>query len=584
MSGADGTVDILLARLRASDPLSRVALPVGSPGVAALEQVAAQGVRMAATGGPLEEVWHRGLHELVAACVQPGPGGAGVLREGGAYRGTWLESTGTISAEVLGRFLPAVATGTFLLFAHGIREDGLLPYRVNDAGPAYRQIQIVTPLARSVWNHHTLTGGDPAVLRTLYDAMARNDDWLARHRDTRGTGCVEAFCTFDTGHDASPRFWHMPDTTHGDDPTRYHPDSPLLPLLAPDLTANVACQRAYLARIAAALGEDPAPWAEKAARSTAALFEHCYDPADGMFYDRDRHGELVRVQSDVLLRVLACEIDDGVGGGGDGGARGGGVDDGVGGGGDGAARGEAFFAGALRRYLLNTRKFFARYPFTSIALDDPRFSHDFSRNSWAGPTNFLSLIRAPHAFEHHGHHVELTWATIPVLAAVSRMTRFPQTLNSWTGEQGFTEQYSPAILWTLDAVERLAGVLPRPDGEVWFTALLPSNMDYTGVADAVAYARRVNASTYEFVHDATRAVLYRNGREHARFPHGWRLVTDRSGRLRAVVGMSARTVAGTLTTEDYRVDLTVAGNERIELDDAGGVVTRTAVGVVRPTS
>jgi hypothetical protein len=61
-------------------------------------------------------------------------------------------------------------------------------------------------------------------------------------------------------------------------------------------------------------------------------------------------------------------------------------------------------------------------------------------------------------------------------------------LNPWTGEPGFTELYSPAILCTLDAVERLAGILPRPDGEVWCTALLPSGVDHHSVADAVAAA------------------------------------------------------------------------------------------------
>lgn len=537
----------LLDRLRAMEvgPRSGVRSPL-------LAQWEAQGVRMAADGR-LEEVWYRAIADLVA-CVHPTDGSPPVLHEGGVYRGTWLESTATINAEVLGRFLPEVARETFILIADRIRDDGLLPYKVTDAGPAYRHIQIVTPLARSVWNHAALTG-DQALLARTYDAMVRNDGWLARYRDTRGTGCVEAFCTFDTGHDASPRFWSVPDTTHGEDPTRYHPDSPVLPFLAPDLTANVACQRRYLARIAAALGEDPTPWEAAAERSEKALHEHCYDGADGMFYDLDRNGAFVRVQSDVLLRVLACEMGDG-----------------------------ELFDQAARRYLLNSSKFFARYPFTSIALDDPRFSQDFSRNSWAGPSNFLSLIRAPHAFEHHGHHVELSWALIPVLAAVSRMDRFPQTLNPWTGEPGFTEQYSPAILWTLDAVERLAGVLPRPDGEVWFTALLPYGVDHEPVADAVAYARTIDESNYEFVHDATAAQVLRDGRPYASFPHGWRLVTDRAGQVRAVTGMAARTVSGILETDGYRVELSVAGNERVELDGTGTVTGRTVTSVIAPTT
>src|SRR5690606_3858260 len=91
------------------------------------------------------------------------------------------------------------------------------------------------------------------------------------------------------------------------------------------------------------------------------LMTHCYDEQDGLFYDVDRNGQFVRVQSDVLLRVLACEVGD-----------------------------DDFFAEALRSYLLNTRKFFAKYPLTSISMDDPRFDPFSSYNSWAGPTNALT--------------------------------------------------------------------------------------------------------------------------------------------------------------------------------------------------
>lgn len=40
----------------------------------------------------------------------------------------------------------------------------------------------------------------------------------------------------------------------------------------------------------------------------------------------------------------------------------------------------------------------------------------------------FSLIRAPHAFELHHRHVELTWALYPTLTALFRMSRFAQTL------------------------------------------------------------------------------------------------------------------------------------------------------------
>src|SRR4029079_9183171 len=141
-----------------------------------------------------------------------------------------------------------------------------------------------------------------------------------------------------------------------------------------------------------------------------ALWAQCFDDEDAFFYDRDRTGSPVRVQSDVMLRVLACEVGD-----------------------------DEFFARSLERYHMNTGKFLSHYGFTSLALDDPRFDHDYTRNSWGGPVNFLSLLRAPHAFDHNGGPAELALTTMPVLAAMANADRFPQCLDPWTGTAGYTE-------------------------------------------------------------------------------------------------------------------------------------------------
>lgn len=529
-----------------------------TPTAAVLERLRASSmrlgdVRFAALGGPLEAAWRQAVDEL-GRCILPLVGDTSappVLNEGGVYLGSWLESTATINAEVLDRFEPDVTRDTHLAFAANQRDDGLLPYKLTADGPGYAQIQMVTPFARSVWHHYLAAGRDRDYLATMYRALARHDDWLAAHRDTRGTGGVEAFCTFDTGHDRSPRFWGVPDQTPRGDAAAFDPESGVLPFLAPDLTANVACQRASLARIAEELGEDPAPWRAKAAASLAAL-EACFDEHDGCWYDVDAAGRHVRVQSDVLIRVLACEVGD-----------------------------AEFFAASLERYLLNSRKFFSAYPFTSLALDDPRFDHDFRANSWGGPVNFLTLIRAPHAFEHHGHVAELAFSLMPVVAAVARMGRFPQVMSPWTGEPGYTEQYSPAILWLLDTVERLFGILPRPDGELWFTGLMPRRVDHHDVADLLAYERTVDGVRFELVNTATEAIAFRDGEEFLRMPHGLRAITDRTGRLTALVGMTARPVAGTVRMAGGGLDVEVAGNERVELDGLR-LAGRSGPGVVLP--
>lgn len=490
----------------------------------------------ASIGGTLEGRWRQALSELARCIRVVGGRGHAILVEGGAYPGAWVESTASISIEVLARFAPAVARATHLRVASHARDDGLLPYKVTDDGPGFSQIQMVTPLARTVWNVFQLMGGtDMGYLGAMFNAMAANDAWLARHRDTRGTGGVEVFCTFDTGHDASPRFWGVPDRCFEADAARVDPGHPTLPFVAPDLTANVAVQRRYLGRIARTLGDDVAPWADRAAASTSALLAQCLAD-DGRYYDRDARGTLRRVVSDVILRVYEAEIGD-----------------------------DAEFAAALERDLLNTRRFFSAAGLTSLAMDDPRFSGDASVNSWGGPVNMLSAIRAAHAFEVHHRVAEHALVATATLTALARADRFPQCLDPVTGDAGYTEAYSPALLFFLDQLERSTGILPRPDGELWFSGLTPTRLEHGTAADAVATSRRVGATLYELAGDDERIVVHRDGEEWLRFPRGWRVVADSTGTPVVVVGLAAAPTSGELVAPDGTTQLTLAPNDRVAL-------------------
>jgi len=546
----------VLDKLRAVDPIERAGRRDSEAGAALHGEFERSGVAFAATPDVLEDAYYAAVGKL-ADCVRPSASGDFVLQEGGVYFGCWLESTGTINAEILSRFGPAAAQATFEQFARYQREDGLLPYKITGAGPVFKQIQLVTPPARSVWNHYKTNGRDRAFLRRMYASLARYDEWLARHRDTRGTGGVEAFCAFDTGHDLSPRFWHVPDTPFEDDPARYDPNSPTLPFVAPDLTASVYCGRVYLAKMADELGlPDAAPqWRTKAEETLGSLMKTCYHEDDGFFYDVDANGAFNVIQSDVLLRVVASEVGDG-----------------------------AYFASALRRYLLNSRKFFSKYPLTSIAMDDPRFDPSSAYNTWAGAVNFLSLIRAPHAFEKHGRHVELTWILQPIVSAMARMKRFGQCLSPWTGEEGFTDTYSPAILCALDYIERLCGILPTPDGELWFTGLMPQTRDHgQKLADETAYSRIVDGVRFELYNTKEICAVYREGKLLCRFPAGVRLVTDREGNVVRAIGMTVRPIEGWLQPSDGKpVPLRLEGNESARLE-GGAFRTESSPGVVMPT-
>ncbi len=542
----------LIERLRARALAERIGPLQTAKDQGLADQWSRADVRFSASASYMEDQFNRAVKELFS-CVKPSLEPEPILQEGGVYMGCWLESTGTINAELLSRFLPDTARNTFRAFAHHQRDDGCFPYKLTADGPVFSQIQLVTPLARSVWTDHQINGADPGHLRMMYDAMARYDAWISKYRDTLGTGAVEAFCTFDTGHDLSSRFWHIPDSPFGNDPTRYNPDNPLLPFIAPDLTANIICQRHYLAQMAEQLGEDPAPWLKRKQQGLDALYEHCFDTEDGFFYDRDRHGRLVKIQSDVLLRVLACEIGD-----------------------------DAFFAQSLSRYLLSTKKFFAKFPFTSIAMDDPRFDPASDYNSWGGPSNFLSLIRAPHAFEHHNRHVELSWVLNSTLGALFRMERFSQTVNAYTGSAGFTEVYSPTILCLLDYVERLCGIQPRPDGTLWFSGLVPQQMDHRDAAHETAYGRTVDNRRFEWISTPEGCTAYRDGEPLFRAPYGARVITDRSGAITGLVALRTSRCSGQFWTPDAEIAIDLSPNEEWALRD-GAWLPLGPADVVWPT-
>ena len=543
----------VLDQLREMDLRERVGT-VNAPGIASLGEFEGNGVAFAAGHSKLEALYYRAVHDLMN-CVVENEDKSRMLIEGAEFIGCWLESTGTINTEIFSRFCPETAKNTFLLFAEHRRSDGLIPYKVTAAGPAYRQVQMVTPLARSVWTLYC-RNHDKDFLRTMYQGIKDNDAWLVRNRNTRGTGCVEAFGTFDTGHDASPRFWHVPDVPFMDDPSRYDPDSPILPFLAPDMTANVYCQRKYMAKMAEALGlerEEITFWTQKSAQSLESLMTHCYDPTDEFFYDRDRSDRFVRVQTDNFIRVFACE-----------------------------AGSDEMFRRGLERYLLNTRKFFTRYPITTIAIDDPRYHQAYTHNSWAGQVSFLTQARLTRAFEYHRRYVELTWIMHPILTALSRFTKFTGSLCGWLGHQGYGENYTPTMLCLLDYVERMCGICEIDEGSLWFTSLVLQGMDYGDpVAPETAYRRKIDGITYELENNAEESKLYTDGKLRYIFPHGVRLVTYRDGRIQGLIGMVPRKVIGTVIAGTHRMPFEIEGNELQRLEGERFVSTEKN-GVVLP--
>ncbi len=170
--------------------------------------------------------------------------------------GAGSKSTGTISAELLSSiFLPTVAArALFASFARATSaSDGLFPTRSPPDGPGFSP-DPARDAARTgcVWNAFLLNGALSRV--RARDHVCRDGpqrcDGSRRFRDTRRHRCRRGVLHLRYWARSARRGSGTCRTARlGNDPTRYNTDQPFLPLVAPDLTANVACQRLYLALV-----------------------------------------------------------------------------------------------------------------------------------------------------------------------------------------------------------------------------------------------------------------------------------------------------------------------------------------------
>ncbi len=359
-----------------------------------------------------------------------------LLFEGSTYQGIWQECgphEGLVYAT-LAKYVPAgkaratpleAARNNHMAFFELQRLDGQLPASIKTTENGYGQIQMVVPIAATAWELAQINK-DEAFLATAYASCSRWDAWLRQYRDTRKTGLVEGFCTYDTGHDNSPRWRGIPNRCPDAD-ARKCPPLPSMPRLCPDLSATVYGGRVALAAMANALGKkaEATRWQSEAESIRRLIIEKLYSPEDAAFYDLDAQGNFVRVRSDVISRVLGEHVLDLA-----------------------QTRDRAIFEALWSRQLHNPHAFWAPYPLSSIAQDDPAFVRPIQRNSWGGASQALTALRAPRWMAHYGKQAELEVLMRQWCEAIMRHGEFRQQVDPQTGE--FTQPdpggYSPTAL------------------------------------------------------------------------------------------------------------------------------------------
>jgi hypothetical protein len=231
-------------------------------------------------------------------------------------------------------FNPAVPAGTYFPGPDFWDSEGADGHRQGPATSGITQPPLHALAALEVHRRAQDPARARAFLARLYPKMVAQHDYLARWRDPAGHGLAVIVHPWESGMDNAPawdedlklavppgaippyRRFDLVHASPADRPTRAaydrfvylaityrdmgYDDSRLLaesPFLVEDPLFNtIWCASALaLAEIAEALGRDPAPQRELAARISAGMREHLWDPQTRRFHALDiRTGELLR--------------------------------------------------------------------------------------------------------------------------------------------------------------------------------------------------------------------------------------------------------------------------------------------------
>ncbi len=360
------------------------------------------------------------------------------------YPGVWLEHVyDSVLWAQLCPEMAYVARAAVELFLDNQKPDGQLPcFVLDESNPSvkgygslvgYGQLQECVAFARLCFEAAQLNHDDRLLARA-YDGCARWVDWLRAHRMTLGKGLVELFCVFDTGHDNSVRLAGIPSDTPGSD-ARMCNKNPELPIFAPDINAVFYDTLTALADMADALGkpEEAPRWRSEAEQVRAALDAMCYDPETDFYYDADRNGVQRRCKSISITNLFAAHYFN-----------------------------AADAARIFRKHLMNPDEFWTKYPFPSLAANDPLFQKRIDRNDWGYFSMGLTAERSLRWMDFYGFGAELEDEMRAWLDAVTRSdTPFGQDMDPFTGEfTGGSPWYSATMLFYVAAVRRV--VLREP--------------------------------------------------------------------------------------------------------------------------
>ena len=354
-------------------------------------------------------------------CI-PDNGRVPVLLAGAEYKGLWIEHNQ--DALFIADDFPETAWETVRLPMDFQLANGLLPYAVRffPLKINFGQLQTVFPVVRCALEVAKKTSRSERDFAEIYRAGKAYDIFLEKERNRSGSGLVEMYCTYDTGHDNSRRA--MDGDLPGKCPGEYAgnmPALPCMPILAADLSATRYGGLVALAELAELLDLDKeaAEYREKAEFLREKIYELLYCIEDEFFYDLSQ-GQWRKYRTEHITRLFLNQVVD-----------------------------QEHFDRIYKRYFTDEKEFLTPFPFPSVSVSDPSFNKNLPHNCWGCNTQALTLLRAVLWMEHYGKSAELEEIMRRFLRAyLVHDNPYTQELDPFTGEpNGSNANYTPAMLF-----------------------------------------------------------------------------------------------------------------------------------------
>ncbi|MBO5219414.1 MAG: hypothetical protein J6C52_08290 [Clostridia bacterium] len=491
------------------------------------------GVRFRIADGALQRVFER--CEALAKENIKIFGDRKVMQEGAKYQGVWLE-TQPMGGEMYATRDMEVALNNHLIFMQYQRRDGrmagMITYREPFQGMAVHQDWMqgdffTVSALRMYW----FLGEDKAYLQRLYECLRDFDEYLWNYRDSDGDGCLEAWCTWDTGDDNCTKLLYqgVHAHEHGLHCGEHAPeDHGGMPFESAEYMAYSYSHRAVLAEISDILGNGEGDkWRAAAKEVQDKVRDYLWDEKIGAAFDRDRNNEIMPVLTMSNMKCLYHGLFT-----------------------------QEMADEFIRRHLLNPDEFFTKVPLPSIAANDPLFyagedcnnlspealaqvkkfmAGDIADNSWSGPVGGLTAQRASTALLRYGHHAEASVIGRRWIDNLAAQDRYVQMYHPHTGAAApGTEGYGPTILAALEYFTYLFGIDYVNGKLIWSCS--------AEGADSV-YEQKLFGRTYTLERKEKWAILRVDGKVKAEASLGARIVTDLDGEVETVAGMEAAPVS-----------------------------------------